>query len=262
VRAKRRELTAEEKAKSYSKYYYMEMANPDQTLIEQVKKGPIDPKDMLSFENINDLFRPETSGLKVGYCNLPDGSAYASCCTKMPDLAVEMIDWWFAWHPLDPLRYKIWDPEDHLGIRVSDEDRQRLMDSNIPLRERNWPCTHYVREDFGLPAPIKLFSTLIGKNLRDIVINFVHPKKLGIDMSNLANPEEATAFGAISDTATNVLIARKADRGIEMRNIFWMSPKLKAPSIVMKCLLLHNIKEYTNLAAILPGVYAEERHNW
>jgi hypothetical protein len=28
-------------------------------------------------------------------------------------VTAEVIDWWFAWHPLDSLRYRIWYPPQH-----------------------------------------------------------------------------------------------------------------------------------------------------
>ena len=34
------------------------------------------------------------------------------------------------------------------------------------------------------------------------------------------------------------------------------------PEIVLSNLLGHNFAEFTNLAAILPSVYAEEKDNW
>ena len=43
----RKELTEEEKAKPYSKYYYLEMERPDQSLIDKIEAGPIDPKKRL-----------------------------------------------------------------------------------------------------------------------------------------------------------------------------------------------------------------------
>ena len=41
-----------------------------------------------------------------------------------------------------------------------------------------------------------------------------------------------------------------------------MPDGMKLPEIAPKSLIAHNVKEYTNLAAILPKVYAEEKDNW
>jgi hypothetical protein len=261
--AKRKELTPEEKAKSYSKYYYMEITKPDQTLIDKIKKGPIDPKDALRQDKINDLFKPGYLASESGYYKFPDGSAYVSNYIKMPGVTIEMFDWWFAWHPLDPLRYKIWNPEDHFDVQVSDLDRKRLTDSSIPLRERNWGCTHYVKEDVGFSVFMKLLSKLSGKDVGNIVIHFVSPEKIGFEMSHFSDPETATAVCSKDEASTMVHFARKAEGGIELRSRYWLSSALalKVPLIFLEKFTLHNIKEYTHLAKILPSVYTEEKGN-
>ena len=125
-----RKLTPEEKAKSYSKYYYMEMVRPDQALIDKVMEGPIDPKKALRREDMNDLLNSGYLPEEVGYCVMPDGTGYVSNLTKTPGVTAEMFDWWFCWHALDPLRYKIWDTDDHFHVRVSDQDRSRFLDKS------------------------------------------------------------------------------------------------------------------------------------
>ncbi|WP_455645278.1 DAPG hydrolase family protein [Methanosphaera sp.] len=77
-----------------------------------------------------------------------------------------------VWHPLDPLRYAIWNPEDHHGITISDEDRIRLTDSSIPLNERLWSTCHYVLESMNGGKP------------QEIDIPFVNPSEYGFDISN------------------------------------------------------------------------------
>lgn len=44
-----------------------------------------------------------------------------------------------------------------------------------------------------------------------------------------------------------------------IRKLLKLCRKVKLPMIVPKTLFGHNIKEYQNLAAILPKVYAEEK---
>ena len=63
---------------------------------------------------------------------------------------------------------------------------------------------------------------------------------------------------------------RPVEGGCELRTRFWMGYSVidgkpvkilpdgvRFPDIPLKALLMHNIKEFTNLAAILPDVYAE-----
>ena len=37
---------------------------------------------------------------------------------------------------------------------------------------------------------------------------------------------------------------------------------MRYPDMAAMSLALHNVKEFTNLAAILPSLYAEEKDNW
>ena len=103
----------------------------------------------MRIEDRNDLLNPGYLKEEVGYCITPEGAPYVAMLTKMPGVTAEMFDWWFAWHPLEHLRYKIWDPDDHFGVELSEKDRKRLLDESIPVRERNWGCTHYTNEQVG-----------------------------------------------------------------------------------------------------------------
>lgn len=268
----RKELSPEEKALSYAKYYYMEMAKPDPSLIEAVKNGPIDWKNAINIKEINELIKPGYREQETGYCLLPDGTGMVSALTKMPGVTVDMINWWFVWHPLHPLRYKIWDPEDHFDTRVSEKDRQRLTDQTIPLDQRNWGCTHIVREDIGLPALARLFLMLMCRDPLTLKITFYSPGAFGFDMSKYRTPEFGTAICGVTDFAIMCHFVREIENGVEMRSRFWFGYKFKEgkfvkdwfrmpPSVlqsIMRNLNLHCIKEYTNLARILPLVYSEE----
>lgn len=68
-------------------------------------------------------------------------------------------------------------------------------------------------------------------------------------------------------------MARDTADGCELRSRFWMGytkeGKVKLPFFLkpivkkkMVALLGHNFAEYTNLGAILPEVYAQEKDNW
>ena len=258
--AKRKELTAEEKALSYSKYYYMEMAKPDQTIVDRVLQGPIDPKDALRREDVNDLLNLGYLASEFGYCVMPDGSGYVSNIVKMPGVIPEMFDWWFLWHGLHPLRYKIWDPDAHLDVQVGNEDRKRLLDLNIPMRERIWGVKHHIKEDMGLGSVFE--AELI----------FQSPEEFGFDMTRFKSPNAGTA---ICGGGFMCHFIREIDGGVELRTRFWLgwtvvdkkpvrgqgplSESVPNQEFVLKTITLHNIKEFTNLAKILPLVYAEER---
>ena len=73
----RKELTPEEKAKPYSKYYYMEMARPDQSVIDRIESG-------LSTRRMRSGLRTETT------CSIQDTSRWrqviALCLMDRPML--------------------------------------------------------------------------------------------------------------------------------------------------------------------------------
>ena len=69
----------------------------------------------------------------------------------MPGVTPEMFEWWFAWHGLEDLRYRIWDPEDHYYARQ--QNRARTLDQSLPMRERTWGTCHHVKEDIGGGVP-------------------------------------------------------------------------------------------------------------
>ena len=105
---KRVPVTEEEKQKSYYKYFEQDMAQPAQEALAKMLQGPLRPDQVLQFKDRNRLFEPGYLEAEAGWCILPDGTGYLANLTKMPGVTPEMIDWFFAWHGLDNLRYKIW----------------------------------------------------------------------------------------------------------------------------------------------------------
>ena len=95
--AKIRELTAEEKAKPYSKWYYRQVDDPDAALLELVRPDrPMDPAKALYPEEIDRLLDPGYMEVETGWCNLPNGAGYICVNNKMPGVTVDMLDWWFC----------------------------------------------------------------------------------------------------------------------------------------------------------------------
>lgn len=253
-----KELSKEEKNLSYSKYYHMEMAEQPEELLEKIAAGPIKSAEAITIENKDDLLKPGYLQTEVGYCVMDDGTAFVSNITKMPEVTKEMFEWWFAWHGLEPLRYKIWDRDDHFGIETT--NRERLLDENIPMNERIWRITHTVIEDTGAgPQPLN--------------INFKSPEEMGFDMEVFRKSKVLSIVCANGDTAVMVHSIREIPDGIELRSRFWLGYNIvdkkpvklipdgvKIPQEVPEGLIRHNVKEFSNLAKILPSLYEEENH--
>jgi hypothetical protein len=190
----------------------------------------------------------------------------------MPGATPEMIDWWFAWHALEDLRYRLWYPEMHVSARLDPEDRAKALDPARSLPERFQGLTHHVVEDIG------------GGVLNAVNISFLTPEDFGFDMSRFHSPN-AEALAAANVMArgvddpkdgpglpvTFVHLVRKTEDGIEVRNRFWVGyqivdqepvlmlpPGMRIPEEAAQGLFLHDVQEFANLAAILPRLYEEQ----
>lgn len=261
-------LSPGEEQKRYYKYYLEDMAQPDPATIGKILSGPIRPDQAIPFTERNRVF-DEFEG-EVGYTVMPDGTGYLSNFLRMPGVTTEMFDWWFAWHCLDDLRYTIWDPEDHWYART--QNRVRALDPKLSYRERLWNTSHDIIEDIGM-GPDHIF------------INFKNPGDMGFDVSRIGTEACSTlvcgnGYGvgqppyATVGTFMSHTVRERGD-GLELRSIFWFGWKhengrdikvlpdgMRVPPMGPMALLLHNVKEFTNLARLIPRVYAEEKDNF
>jgi hypothetical protein len=263
-------VTEQDKLKSYYKYYDLEMTPAPKEKYDLVLRGAIEPSKALRIQDRNDLFKPGYLDTEIGYCIMEDGTGFLANLTYMPGVTTEMFDWWFAWHGLDNFRYTIWDPEDH--HKAETMQREHTMDKDLTYKERYWDTTHHVLEDTGM-GPENLF------------INFKNPGDLGFDVSKIGTEACSTIvcakgygegqppFAAPPAIMTHFL--REVEGGVELRSRFWMGwtivngkavkalpDGIRMPEFGPKTLLLHNIKEFTHLAKILPQVFAEEKDNF
>jgi len=270
----KQDLTPEEKVKPYSKYFYRQPAPPSPEKLAVMDK-PMDPSKALPIERINDLLNPGYFEVEAGWCVLPNGTGYIANHTPMIGVTVDMINWWFAWHSLEDLRYKIWWPDGHFGISLSDGDRTKVLDSNRPITQRFQGITHFVIENVGGPCAEK------------IAISFMCPEDVGFDMSRFKSPNVGTIAAAngaslmlnpppgvpnFKSPAFMIHFIREIPGGIEFRTRFWLGyhilnkkPYLllphgvRLPEMVPAGLARHNVYEYANLASFLPEIYKEQR---
>ena len=248
-------ITEEEKNGPLYKYFIRDMVDADPSVYAQCEE-PLAPELLHSPFEMNRLFDPGYLPSEIGYGVLPDGGAVLENLVDMPGVTPEMFDFWFAWHPLDPMRYKIWNRDQHYYCMTMNPEIAN--NKSLSYRERLWNTTHDIWEDCNM-----------GK--QHIHISFRNPVDIGFD------PEKFASFGGTIVCSGNemggmmVHFLRPTERGSELRTRFWMGygiidgkPKKLIPDgappfplFPVKALLLHNIKEFNNLAAILPEVYAE-----
>jgi hypothetical protein len=117
----------------------------------------------------------------------------------------------------------------------------------------------------------------------DIFIFFCHPSELGFDMDRFHPPNVAAMYGGygwdmpvgskpwqIRFPAIMCHFIREIPGGVEFRTRFWMGYTLidtkpiimlpygvKVPEVAIQGLAEHNVREYTNLRNLLPGIYEE-----
>ncbi len=252
-------VTEEDKKKSYYKYFLEEMAPVAPELYAEAEAAKLTPDQVLPADQLNRLFDPGYLPAERGWCILPDGSGYMANLLYMPGVTPEMFDWWFAWHGLDTLRYKIWDREDHMYCQTRNPEQAR--DPKLSYREKYWNTRHDIIEAFG-PKPA------------EVVVPFIPPVDMGFDKEKWEKFDGTIIAMAAEDNRTvSCHFVRPVEGGVELRTRFWFGLHLKdgkavrfddqpIPERLPKSLLLHNIKEFTNLARLLPRIFPEERDNF
>ena len=265
-------LTPEEEARPFAKYYYEEIKQPNPAHYAAMDK-PIDPARAFGPEEIDrllDVKKLETGEVEVGWCNLPDGAGFIANKIFYPGVTADMIDWWFAWHPLENLRYRIWYPPQHGGIMLSPIDRARILDPNIPNREKNWGVTHYVTENCD-------------NGMENVDISFRSPADMGFDMQRFDKVIATFAGGmgwavtvykddsSITAPALMCHVFYDAPGGLLHRTRFWLGyrfteegkpelclpPGVSVPVEAVQGLARHNVKEFTRFGDFLPRIYKE-----
>lgn len=258
------ELTENEKQLSYAKYFYQPLAEIPLEQVQIARGNAAASEQALPIEARNQFLAGSSSDLKMGFCVAANGTGFVANRTFMANTTVDMLDWWFGWHSVSSdLRYKIWDPEDHYYARA---DRPAyVLDASVPNHQKTWGVTHEIMED-------------IGKGPEHVKLSFKNPVDFGYDARLLGTQFCNSLVCAIGRGVTPAFMTHKfyaVTGGTMFESRFWIGydfhdgnfiklvPEGQAvPQTVVRDLFSHNIKEYSNLAQILPHVYAEEKWNW
>ena len=256
-------VSKEEKALSYFKFYEQDMAKiPEEKL--KVLESP-SKIEIVPFEQRNLFLKGDDKDYcQVGYGTAANGVGFSCNETYMPGVTSEMLDWWFPWHSVgSDLRYKIWDPEDHYFARADRADY--VCDPNVPINQKTWGVNHYIIED-------------IGNGPEFLKLQFKSPKDFGYDDSLIGGEKCKSLVSAIGSGDCAAAMTHKwypYKDGVMLCSRFWIGfgffkgkifctlPKgVEVPAEVSQKLFAHNIKEFSNLSAILPQVYNENKDNF
>lgn len=274
----RRELTEDEKARPYAKYHYKELGEISAENLEKLNAGPCDPLLAMPAERRSDLLLPDYQSVETGWCLMPDGTGFSATRVFFPGCTPDMLNWWFAWHPLEGLRYDIWCPNCHTDISIDDPHNNKDS-TNISIKSRNYGRLHHCVEGFSLDA------------LNNVDIKFYTPAEFGLDPVRTAlTPcgaiigigcfvpalQMAETFGVETDNPThlpfNIALhtSRPVDGGMELRSRYWLGKFLKNGEVADAKLpgfdyeagawnnCRHSLIEYSNLASFLPELYKEQ----
>lgn len=256
--------------KSYYKYYLEPMSGyPTESLKAEIKSRNFSAGQGLEAKDRCKLQLEDPYPAIDGVYPLKAGGVMTCANVKVPDMTGEMFAWWADWHGLDPLRYAIWDPEDHYDLKII-KNRERLLDTSIPIGEKIIGTKHAILESFDKDAPASLS------------MEFVSPWDCGYDKSLAGTDRHMYMICAKADMmngkipvfASEVLVKGK-DGVNEIRSRFWIGyelqpdgslvckiPKfIKPPKKIVEQLVIHNLKEFTRLNEILPRIYEEEKDN-
>lgn len=71
------------------------------------------------FERKNDILSDISLQNEIGFKKMPDGTYLVSMACPMPEITVEMVEWWFWWHPQAKERYQVWFLSEYIEIFVN-----------------------------------------------------------------------------------------------------------------------------------------------
>ena len=254
-------VSEEDKKKSYYKYYERAFNYAPCEWFDDVVLKRLDDKDVLQIYQRNRLFDPNYEH-KRGFWSGDDGTGYQTAILQnqmfLPGVTGEMFDWWFGWHSIDSLRYKIWDPEDHAW--ALNQDLDRILDESLPVRERNWYTNHHIdemifsghpygfpegsiystdsastpasmiTEDFVVKRRNQAYKVPFSQPIAPININFLPPFEYGFDMSLVGTElcstvvcgnSVAVRLGEATITTAMCHFLKPAEGGSTLYSTFW-----------------------------------------
>ena len=253
--------------RSLQDYLSRPMTPPDPAVLDAIERGPIDPRQAQPAGEVDRLLDPAELPGECGWCALADGCGYVAMRTEMPGVTGEMVDWWFDWHPHDPVRYRVWHPLAH--------ERNSVEPAAEAGEKAYWGTVHHPVEDIGL-------GTVHAR------IAFHRPEILGFSAGVLDRPGVAAIVGGFAGDDRRRMQHTKmihvfltSNGGLVLRSRFWLGSALRpyapeplaglaarvlnrpgvrrrlVPAAAPRALARHCAEEYANLAALLPELHEQ-----
>lgn len=209
-----------------------------------------------TFENKNDILIDELLQKEAGYRKLEDGNYLVSMYCPMPGITIDMIKWWFWWHPQEDRRYQVWYPGEHFSISYAKKDKEYFNAKTCPDFQLN---TQYPVERIGeMRMPLR--------------IDFVEPENFGFSEEIMKENNipliicgHVAAYKGLIKHTEMAHLFKQTEDGLFLISRFWIGQTLK--NFLLRKLILtdatakgmaeHCCVEYRNLAEILPRLYYE-----
>jgi hypothetical protein len=247
-----------------SGYLARPLTRPARETLDAIERGPIDPRDALALDAVNQLLDPAPLPCETGWCTLPDGVGYIAVRTAMPEVSAAMVEWWFDWHPRDSLRYRAWHPVAHLA--------NSLQTPPVARTKAHWGAVHHPVED-------------VGTGVVHARIEFRAPTEMGMASDALDDPRVASIVcGYAGDDRLHVRhtpmfhVFLHDGKSVVLRSRFWLGAALRPygplggpgarvlntpfvrrralPRHAPRALATHCAEEYANLGVLLPELHA------
>ena len=214
------QVTEEDKQKSYYKYYERELAEIAPEKAGKIFGPPMNPVGQLAFVDRAKILEPGFED-EIGYTSVPDGTGYISDCTFIPGGTPDMIDWYFAWRGLDPLRFTIINPMENIAALSMQSVISR--DPDRTTQEKYWDTTQEIKR-MGVMGPF-------GPPKIDY-LSLKCPSSVGFDMSKIGPDQETKtlvcgrnfADGNPPNAAPDYFVChqvKEVEGGIEVRTRIW-----------------------------------------
>jgi len=246
------DLTEEEKASPYAKYYDEGPAAPAQEVMEAIKpNNPIDPSKATMPSDVAELVRNHGQrGEENGYCIMPDGTGYATILTRSHDITPEIQKVYESFNPEGDLGYKIWYPGSHI---------RHLMDGAIEDMGGG-----IMKINFYAPLPPEAFGI---EDLKSLDPDCIALMGGGGRFKKLTDGEDVP-FAYMA----NIHYSRKVGNGYEMRSLFWngirvvdgrtevfLNPGQVITEEEMRTVASHCAYEFANNRAVMLSWYNDHK---
>lgn len=211
-----------------------------------------------SFECKNEVLSNLDLQNEVGFKKMDDDTYLVSMICPMPNITVEMIEWWFWWHAQDNLRYQVWFPGEHISITYHKKDRAFFEQPIVPTFRAN--SQYPVERIGGVKMPLR--------------IDFVTPEEFGFSRQIMRENNipkivcgHVSAFNGLIKHTEMAHIYKQTDDGLFLISRFWLGKTMNNPLLrkliitedMAKGMAEHCCIEYRNLCEILPLLYTENQ---